>query len=265
MRLPVFLSTFLASIVVLAALAGSASAQATRTWVSGVGDDVNPCSRTAPCKTFAGAISKTAAGGTISVLDPAGYGAVTITKAISIQSDPGLGSILNVATNGIIINAGASDSVFISGLIIDGSTGINPGVNGVRFIGGKSLVMRDCIIRGNLAADPNGSGFLMANSAGNASALLSNCLITSNRVGVQIAPTGGALAKVTLDRVVIEGSTAAGVLAGQGGSVRLTNTVITRNAPGLSVTGNGKIISLGNNTVINNNPDGAPTDLVPLQ
>src|SRR5438477_3797204 len=49
-----------------------AFAQATRTWVSGVGDDVNPCSRTAPCKTFAGAISKTAGGGEIDVLDPGG-------------------------------------------------------------------------------------------------------------------------------------------------------------------------------------------------
>ena len=68
-------------------VAGSlAHAQATRTWVSGVGDDANPCSRTAPCKTFAGAISKTAAGGEINVLDPGGFGAVTITKSITISS-----------------------------------------------------------------------------------------------------------------------------------------------------------------------------------
>ncbi len=265
MRFPISLATVLAGFALLATLAGTANAQATRTWVSGVGDDVNPCSRTAPCKTFAGAISKTAAGGTISVLDPGGYGAVTITKAISIQSDPSLGSILNTTINGITVNAGVNDSVFISGLIIDGSTGASTGLNGIRFLAGKSLVMRDCIIRGNLAAAPNGNGFLMANAAGNATALLSNCLITSNRIGVQVAPTGGALAKVTLDRVVIEGSTAAGVLAGQGGSVRLTSSVLTRNAPGLAVTGNGKIISLGNNTVINNNPDGEPTDLVPLK
>src|SRR5262245_48964588 len=65
----------------------AAYAQATRTWVSGVGDDVNPCSRTAPCKTFAGAISKTAAGGEISVLDPGGFGGVTITKSITINGE----------------------------------------------------------------------------------------------------------------------------------------------------------------------------------
>ena len=69
-----------------------AAAQASRTWVSGVGDDVNPCSRTAPCKTFAGAISKTTAGGEIDALDPGGYGAVTITKAITIDGGGGQGA-----------------------------------------------------------------------------------------------------------------------------------------------------------------------------
>jgi hypothetical protein len=66
-----------------------ANAQATRTWVSGVGDDANPCSRTAPCKTFAGAISKTAPGGEIDALDPGGFGALTITNAITIDGGGG--------------------------------------------------------------------------------------------------------------------------------------------------------------------------------
>src|SRR3712207_4427624 len=99
------------AILVLAVLAAApaAHAQATRTWVSGVGDDVNPCSRTAPCKTFAGAISKTAAGGEISVLDPGGFGAVTITKAITISGDGSLGSILASLVNGVIVNAGVNE------------------------------------------------------------------------------------------------------------------------------------------------------------
>src|SRR6476469_1756213 len=86
--------------------ASGAFAQATRTWVSGVGDDANPCSRTAPCKTFAGAISKTAPGGEISVLDPGGFGAVTITKSITLTTDGGSGegSILASGTNGIVIS-----------------------------------------------------------------------------------------------------------------------------------------------------------------
>src|SRR5215471_15621037 len=75
--------------VIVAMTAPAAYAQANRTWVSGVGDDVNPCSRTAPCKTFAGAISKTAAGGFINVLDPGGFGAVTITKSLTIDGSGG--------------------------------------------------------------------------------------------------------------------------------------------------------------------------------
>src|ERR1044071_7583262 len=101
-------STMAASALVLMASLGTAQAQATRTWVSGVGDDANPCSRTAPCKTFAGAISKTAAGGEISVLDPGGFGAVTITKSITISGDGTLAGIVSAGTNGIIVNAGAN-------------------------------------------------------------------------------------------------------------------------------------------------------------
>src|ERR1700712_2824888 len=96
-----------------------ASAQATRTWVSGVGDDVNPCSRTAPCKTFAGAISKTAPAGEINCLDSAGFGAVTITKSISILCNGVVGGILSAGTTGVIINALASDRVILKGLDIN--------------------------------------------------------------------------------------------------------------------------------------------------
>src|SRR6187397_1317898 len=93
-----------------------ASAQATRTWVSGVGDDANPCSRTAPCKTFAGAISKTAEWGEISVLDPGGYGAVTITKSITINGTGTLAGVLNASTAGVIVNAGTADVVILRNL-----------------------------------------------------------------------------------------------------------------------------------------------------
>src|SRR4029434_3668867 len=86
------------------ALSQAVFGQATRTWVSGVGDDVTPCSRTAPCKTFAGAISKTAAGGEINAIDPGGFGAVTITKSITLDGGTGSGwaSILAAGTSGII-------------------------------------------------------------------------------------------------------------------------------------------------------------------
>src|SRR6266542_3218329 len=111
---------FGATALILVFASTCANAQATRTWVSGVGDDANPCSRTAPCKTFAGAISKTAAGGEISVLDPGGFGAVTITKSISITNDnSGEAGILASSTTGVLINAAGID-VNLRGLVIDG-------------------------------------------------------------------------------------------------------------------------------------------------
>src|SRR5256714_4971791 len=96
----------LLAVCLLVASASLLQAQATRTWVSGVGDDLNPCSRTAPCKTFAGAIAKTAEGGEIDALDPGGYGAVTITKSITIDGGTGSGwaSILASGINGVIVN-----------------------------------------------------------------------------------------------------------------------------------------------------------------
>src|SRR5579884_3382226 len=105
--------------VVLAS--SSAHAQATRTWVSGVGDDANPCSRTAPCKTFAGAISKTAAGGEIDALDPGGFGALTITKSITIDGGGGqVASVLVAGTNGFVVAAGATDNVYIRNVSFQG-------------------------------------------------------------------------------------------------------------------------------------------------
>src|SRR5947199_4239816 len=102
-----FTAKIFAIAIFMFAFASLAQAQAPRTWVSGVGDDANPCSRTAPCKTYAGAISKTAKDGEISTLDPGGFGTVTITKSITINGThgSGFGSILNAGgVNGININ-----------------------------------------------------------------------------------------------------------------------------------------------------------------
>ena len=121
-----------ALVLVALAVPTSASAQATRTWVSGVGDDANPCSRTAPCKTFAGAISKTATGGIINCIDPGGFGALTITKAITIKCHNTLAGVLaSGGINGININAGPNDKITLRGLDIEGA-GTTLGLNGVR-------------------------------------------------------------------------------------------------------------------------------------
>jgi len=139
------MKTLAALVILTPAMIDPVYAQATRTWVSGVGDDANPCSRTAPCKTFAGAISKTAQHGEISVLDPGGFGAVTITKSITLNGDGTLAGILAAGTNGIVINAGASDIIKLHNLSINGA---GSGLNGVRFLAGEALEIENVAIDG---------------------------------------------------------------------------------------------------------------------
>jgi hypothetical protein len=134
------------------ALSCLAQAQATRTWVSGVGDDVNPCSRTAPCKTYAGAITKTARDGEISTLDPGGFGAVTITKSITINGGnggQGYGSILAALTTGVVINitdaADVRKTVRLDWLNINGAS---TGIDGIRMSAGNALHIENCLIDG---------------------------------------------------------------------------------------------------------------------
>src|SRR5260221_6393643 len=147
-------SRILSAAVVSLALATVAQAQATRTWVSGVGDDVNPCSRTAPCKTFAGRISKTAAGGLINVLDPGGFGAVTITKSITIEGYQSQAGVLaSGGQNGIIVN-GANVKVILRNLSIEGAPGT--GLNGINFIQGAQLTVDHCRIFGFQGGTANG-------------------------------------------------------------------------------------------------------------
>src|SRR5258706_11766027 len=132
--------------LILAALTATpASAQATRTWVSGVGDDANPCSRTAPCKTFAGAISKTSPGGDIDCLDPGGFGQVTITKALTINCDQ-VGGILGTSGSAIVINATPStDVVTIRALDLQG---VGLGTNGINILSAKAVHLVDMNIYG---------------------------------------------------------------------------------------------------------------------
>src|ERR1043165_5417489 len=128
--------------------------QASRTWVSGVGNDANPCSRTAPCKTFAGAISKTAAGGEIDALDPGGFGAVTITKSITIDGGGGqIASVLVSAANGIVVSAGAADVVILrnlqlNGILGNGSSPATAGLSAIRVLSGARLVVENVNIFG---------------------------------------------------------------------------------------------------------------------
>jgi hypothetical protein len=171
------------------AFAGPSFGQATRTWVSGVGDDVNPCSRTAPCKTFAGAISKTLSGGEINCLDPGGFGAVTITKSITLDCTGTIGSVLNSATNGIIVNdsltaAPNTVEVIVRGLSVDGA-GTTAGLNGIRFISGRSLVLQDVFVQ-----NETGQNGILIEPAGSAKFYAENVTVTDSAVGIRLQPTG---------------------------------------------------------------------------
>lgn len=263
MRPTTWLSFAIGALALVLVGAAPAAAQATRTWVSGVGDDANPCSRTAPCKTFAGAISKTAAGGVINTLDPGGYGAVTITKSISIVSDLSLGGILSASTSGITINAGVTDEVFLRGIAIDG--GGSGGTFGVRFIAGRALTVQDCTIR-NVTMSSTGVGIEVALSAGVSSTVIRNCTITGNSIGVRVKPTGTAVARVLIQDSLIERNLGGGIRAeGAGAQVRISNATISSNAPGLFTSAGGTIASFGNNVISLNAPDGAPTSTLLLK
>ena len=132
-------------LTMLLATGEAVGAQATRTWVSGVGDDVNPCSRTAPCRTWAGAHSKTAARGEITALDPGNFGAVTIRKAITLNAEGVMAGVLAAGTTGVSVEAAAADVVVLRGLSIDGA---GSGVDGIRFLVGAALVVEDTAIGG---------------------------------------------------------------------------------------------------------------------
>jgi hypothetical protein len=185
-----------------------AQAQATRTWVSGVGDDVNPCSRTAPCKTYAGAISKTAKDGEISTLDPGGFGAVTITKSITINGGgggQGYGSILASLVNGIIINitdaADVRKTVRLDWLNINGAS---TGLDGIRFIGGNALFVENTLIDGFTGDGIEASG---ASLAAVNQLHMRNVSIRNVANGLNISNSGANATQLSMDHVQISKAT----------------------------------------------------------
>ena len=192
-----------AAFMVLVLVSSTVQAQALRTWVSGVGDDANPGSRTAPCKTFAGAISKTAAGGEIDCLDPGGFGAVTITKSITIDGSGTFASILGSGTNGIVINAGATDVITIRGLSINGA---GTGLNGIRFVAGGALHIENCTIfnfsQKGVDFEPSGAARLFISDT-----TIRNCNNTANGGAVLLQAGAAGSVIASLDRVRLHGNT----------------------------------------------------------
>jgi len=200
-------------------IASMAHAQATRTWVSGVGDDANPCSRTAPCKTFAGAISKTATGGIINAIDSAGFGAVTITKAITIDASPFMGGVLQSGATAIVVNGVATSNVTLRGLDIEG---VSAATNGVRILTAASVVIENCQIYGfnrGISAEGTVSMNIMVNRS----------TIKHNATGITVLPTGGTT-KTTVDESLIVKNTANGILTGVNNELFVTRSNVSFNA-----------------------------------
>jgi parallel beta-helix repeat protein len=273
------LTTVLFAVLGLAA-SSLAQGQASRTWVSGVGDDVNPCSRTAPCKTFAGAISKTAEGGEISVLDPGGYGAVTITKSMTIDGGTGSGwaSIVDAGTNGITVNVQtnvATSSVTLRNISIDGTPPTSPGINGIRIIAGATVFIENCQIFGHsqrgisderttagtllfvdntIVRDNASSGIVILNggAASGVDASIHNSQINGNGNSGVVAGSG---ARVTLHNSVAAGNVNYGVYAeAPSGATFLFvgDTALHENGVGIQVGGGAPVVVLSNNTITNN-------------
>jgi hypothetical protein len=210
----------LASALCLAAVAmaapSAASAQATRTWVSGVGDDANPCSRTAPCKTFAGAISKTAAGGEIDCLDSGGFGTLTITKSITIDCKGVVGSSLfALAPSGFTIN-GTDIVVTLRNLEING---VGTGTTGVRFVNGRRLILENVLITGGTQA---GVRVLVMPGAGHL--VINNSQIINNNTGIRTAHGVTSVVNST-----IAGNQTFGLIAENTGVINADDNLIAVN------------------------------------
>jgi hypothetical protein len=242
MRISMKIGTLSATAIAFSAMfaASPAYAQATRTWVSGTGDDANPCSRTAPCKTFAGAISKTAAGGAINCIDTGGFGQVTITKALAIICDNTEAGVLasGAGQSGVIVNAGVNDVVFLSGLDIEGTLTSSP-AHGVRFLAGGALYVQNSIIRG--FNDTNGNGITFTPS-GASQLFVSNTTIEHNSssgagVGIFVQPGVAGSARVSLKDVRVQDNVNGGLRVDTTGSTSAAG--VTVSVAGSVFAGNG--------------------------
>lgn len=243
----------LRSILVVALCASTpAWAQATRTWVSGVGDDANPCSRTSPCKTFAGAISKTASGGEIDALDPGAFGTVVITKAITIDGGLDGGRVLASGTPGITINAGPQDVVVLRRLSVSGGSTL-PGTTGIVFNSGRALHVERSQVRGFqqdgirfapvaggqlvvddvVASGNGGAGIRVGGTAGAVTAFISRGTLSGNRQGLWLGAGGTA----TVSHLTASDNTEAGIWArtddGGKASLNVERARLTHNGVGL--------------------------------
>lgn len=257
-----------------------AHAQAGRTWVSGLGDDQNPCARTAPCKTFAGAYFKTATGGEINCLDPGGFGPITITRSVTIDCSSTVGGILSPNTIGVVVN-GADVEVVLRGLVINGA-GATVG-NGIRINNARHVIVDNVIIENFGGTGRDGRGIAIEGTAANLRVEVTNTRVfNTNNHAIHANPSGGnvllgvenvlllgggqngihltQLTAATINRSRISGYAAGAGLAADQTSVAamLSNSTLSENANGVS-TGSAisrPTVRLFANVITNNRVNG---------
>ncbi len=252
-----FTFNILAIAVFTLTVASMAQAQATRTWVSGVGDDANPCSRTAPCKTFAGAISKTAANGEIDALDPAGFGAVTITKSITIDGSPtGVAGILNAGTTGVIINMGAGDvrkTATIRGVSIQGA---GTGTLGIRIMAATRVFVENCFISGQNASG-TADGIRDERTAGGFLEVDNTTITNNSGNAINVSNTTGTALSVHVSNSRLQGNGNTGLVLGNGAKGTIFNSVVTQNVGGFFTSSSIGAVELAvDHCVVSNNGTG---------
>jgi hypothetical protein len=234
-----FLSALLGALFVAGLAIAPAHAQATRTWISGVGDDANPCSRTAPCKTFAGAISKTSTGGEIDALDPGGFGALTITKSITLDGGGGqVASILVSGTNGINISA-AGGVIILRNLRFDG---ISSGLIGVSISSAAKVVIENCDIFGFTT-----NGVAATPSTGTLYLKIQDTTINNSNGAVLIKPTGGAVVNASIEHAHLDGNVGGLRIDGTGGGS--SNVAVTDTSQSLNTANGMNVLSGGSGNV----------------
>jgi hypothetical protein len=206
----------------LLALFGSSALGQQRTFVSGLGNDANPCSRTSPCRTFAQAVSLTNAGGEVVVLDSAGYGPFVITQAVTVQAPPGVYAGISDTlppVNGITINAGGTDTVIFRGLTVNNQGSFAAG--GIVFNSGAVLHVESCVVNGFTS----GAGLLF-NGAGQLE--VKDSIIRGNLQGITVAP-GSGTAFASIDNVRLEGNLNEGLLVLDRAMVTIRNSLASGN------------------------------------
>jgi hypothetical protein len=212
----------LGSILFVAIFASASMAQLQRTFVSGFGNDSNPCNHAAPCRTFTQAISQTNAGGEVYAVDSAGYGAFTITKAISIVAPQGVTAGITVFSgDGITINAGASETVILRGLTINnqGSTGNGIVVNTV-----GTIHIEGCVINGfSSLTFSSGINFLAG-----ANLEVKDSIFRGNSFGIYVHPASGT-AQAAIDNARLEENVNDGLFAREGSTVTVRNSLASGN------------------------------------